>query len=54
MSDQPGGVHWPLRWPLLLMGGACLLAIGLAVGYGLRLGDRATKLGWPDSCSISL
>ena len=32
MSDAHGGV----RWPLLLLGGLCLMAIGLAVGYGLR------------------
>lgn len=36
MSESHGGVRWPLRWPLLLMGGVCLVAIGLAVGYGLR------------------
>ena len=35
MSESTGGV----RWPLLLAGGVCLVAIGLAVGYGLRPGQ---------------
>jgi len=32
MTDPRGGV----RWPLLLVGGVCLVAIGLAIGYSLR------------------
>jgi cobalt-zinc-cadmium efflux system membrane fusion protein len=31
-----------LRWPLLLAGGACLVAIGAAIGYGIRRPDAPT------------
>src|SRR5688572_14080308 len=33
MTDLQGG---GVRWPLLLVGGVCLVAVGLVVGYGLR------------------
>jgi membrane fusion protein, heavy metal efflux system len=32
VSDAPGGV----RWPLLVVGGACLVAVGVGIGYTLR------------------
>ena len=32
MTDRQGGV----RWPLLLVGGVCLVGVGVTVGYRLR------------------
>ena len=51
MSESHGGGG--LRWPLLLVGGVGLVAIGLALGYGLRpdsgLGTRDSGLETRDS-----
>ena len=42
MTDHHGGV----RWPLLLVGGVCLVGVGVAVGYGLRPDASAPTRGF--------
>jgi len=43
MTDHPGGI----RWPLLLVGGVCLVGVGAAVGYRLRPDAPAPAMGSP-------
>ena len=43
MTDHPGGI----RWPLLLVGGVCLVGIGVAVGYRLRPDAPAPTMASP-------
>ena len=43
MTDHPGGI----RWPLLLVGGVCLVGVGVAVGYRLRPDAPAPTMASP-------
>ena len=43
MTDHPGGI----RWPLLLVGGVCLVGVGVTVGYRLRPDAPAPTMASP-------